>query len=145
MKKTILSLSVVAISLAFSNDINMGESIFNDKSLKDGDYINDSVALTPKQKALIDIAKRKQKEAEEQIAILEEENAQLQQNRNYQENYQREAYNKEQAYAECRTHASEHNAENMRIISHNCNFFSCAAKSKDGLIVYTPSQNYIVK
>ena len=58
MKKTILSLSVIAISLAFSNDINMGESIFNDKSLKDGDYINDSVALTPKQKALIDIAKR---------------------------------------------------------------------------------------
>ena len=100
MKKTILSLSVVAISFAFSNDINMGESIFNDKSLKDGDYINDSVALTPKQKALIDIAKRKQKEAEEQIAILEEENAQLQQNRNYQENYQREAYSQEQAYSQ---------------------------------------------
>ena len=100
MKKTILSLSVVAISFAFSNDINMGESIFNDKSLKDGDYINDSVVLTPKQKALMDIAKRKQKEAEEQIAILEEENAQLQQNRNYQENYQREAYNQEQAYSQ---------------------------------------------
>ena len=100
MKKTILSLSVIAISLAFSNDINMGESIFNDKSLKDGDYINDSVALTPKKKALIDIAKRKQKEAEDQIAILEEENAQLQQNRNYQENYQREAYNQEQAYSQ---------------------------------------------
>ena len=59
--------------------------------------------------------------------------------------YKKCSYNKEQAYAKCRTHASEHNAENMRIISHNCNFFSCAAKSKEGLIVYTPSQNYIVK
>ena len=58
MKKTILSLSIIAINFAFSNDINMGESIFNDKSLKDGDYINDSVVLTPKQKALMDIAKR---------------------------------------------------------------------------------------
>ena len=51
--------------------------------------------------------------------------------------YKKCSYNKEQAY--------EHNAENMRIISHNCNFFSCAAKNKEGLIVYTPSQNYIVK
>lgn len=96
MKKTILSLSIIAISFAFSNDINMGESIFNDKSLKDGDYINDSVVLTPKQKALIDIAKRKQKEAEEQIAILEEENAKLQENRNYQENHQKQAYSQEE-------------------------------------------------
>lgn len=96
MKKTILSLSIIAISFAFSNDINMGESIFNDKSLKDGDYINDSVVLTPKQKALMDIAKRKQKEAEEQIAILEEENAKLQENRNHQENYQKQAYSQEE-------------------------------------------------
>ena len=59
--------------------------------------------------------------------------------------YKKCSYNKKQAYAECRTHAAEHNADNMRIISHNCNFFSCAAKSKEGLIVYTPSQNYIVK
>ena len=29
MKKTILSLSVIAISLAFSNDINMGEKYKN--------------------------------------------------------------------------------------------------------------------
>lgn len=59
--------------------------------------------------------------------------------------YKKCSYNKKQAYAECRTHASEHNAENMRIISHNCNFFSCAAKSKDGLIVYTHAITYIVK
>ena len=59
--------------------------------------------------------------------------------------YKKCSYNKKQAYAECRTHASEHNAKNMRIISHNCNFFSCAARNKEGLIVYTPSQNYIVK
>ena len=59
--------------------------------------------------------------------------------------YKKCSYNKEQAYAECRTHAANYGADNMRIISHNCNFFSCAAKSKEGLIVYTPSQNYIVK
>ena len=59
--------------------------------------------------------------------------------------YKKCSYNKEQAYAECRTHAANHGADNMRIISHNCNFFSCAAQSKEGLIVYTPSQNYIVK
>ena len=52
---------------------------------------------------------------------------------------------KKQAYAECRTHAANHGAENMRIISHNCNFFSCAAKSKYGLIVYTHANTYIVK
>lgn len=59
--------------------------------------------------------------------------------------YKKCSYNKEQAYAECRTHAERNGADNMRIISHNCNFFSCAAKSKEGLIVYTPSHNYIVK
>ena len=59
--------------------------------------------------------------------------------------YKKCSYNKEQAYAECRTHAERNGADNMRIISHNCNFFSCAAKSKEGLIVYTPSQNYLVK
>lgn len=59
--------------------------------------------------------------------------------------YKKCSYNKEQAYAECRTHAERNGAENMRIITHNCNFFSCAAKSKEGLIVYTPSHNYIVK
>lgn len=59
--------------------------------------------------------------------------------------YKRCSYNKQQAYAECRTHAERNGADNMRIISHNCNFFSCAAKSKEGIIVYTPSQNYIVK
>lgn len=59
--------------------------------------------------------------------------------------YKKCSYNKEQAYEECRTHAAEHNADNMRIISHNCNFFSCAAKSKDGLIVYTHANTYIVK
>lgn len=59
--------------------------------------------------------------------------------------YKKCSYNKEQAYAECRTHAERNGAENMKIISHNCNFFSCAAKSKEGLIVYTPCQNYIVK
>ena len=59
--------------------------------------------------------------------------------------YKKSSYNKKQAYAECRTHAERNGADNMRIISHNCNFFSCAAQSKEGLIVYTPSQNYIVK
>ena len=59
--------------------------------------------------------------------------------------YKKCSYNKKQAYAECRTHSANLGAENMRIIGHNCNFFSCAAKSKYGLIVYTPSQNYIVK
>ena len=59
--------------------------------------------------------------------------------------YKKCSYNKKQAYAECRTHSANLGAEHMRIISHNCNFFSCAAKSKYGLIVYTPSQNYIVK
>ena len=59
--------------------------------------------------------------------------------------YKKCSYNKKQAYAECRTHASEHNAENMRIISHTCNFFSCAARNKDGLIVYTHANTYIVK
>lgn len=59
--------------------------------------------------------------------------------------YKKCSYNKKQAYAECRTHAESHGADNIRIISHNCNFFSCAAKSEEGLIVYTPSQNYIVK
>ena len=59
--------------------------------------------------------------------------------------YKKCSYNKEHAYEECRTHAERNGAENMRIIGHNCNFFSCAAKSKEGLIVYTPSHNYIVK
>ena len=59
--------------------------------------------------------------------------------------YKKCSYNKKQAYAECRTHAERNGADNMRIISHNCNFFSCAAKSKEGLIVYTYSNTYIVK
>lgn len=59
--------------------------------------------------------------------------------------YKKCSYNKEQAYAECRTHASEHNAENMRIIGCNSHIFSCAAKSKEGLIVYTHANTYIVK
>ena len=59
--------------------------------------------------------------------------------------YKKCSYYKKQAYAECRTHAANHGAENMRIISHNCNFFSCAAKSKEGLIVYTHANTYIVK
>ena len=59
--------------------------------------------------------------------------------------YKKCSYNKEQAYAECRTHATEHNAENMRIIGGNSHIFSCAAKSKEGLIVYTYSNIYIVK
>lgn len=59
--------------------------------------------------------------------------------------YKNPSSNKKQAYNDCTEDAEKHNAENMRIISHNCNFFSCAAKSKEGLIVYTPSQNYMVK
>ena len=59
--------------------------------------------------------------------------------------YKKCSYNKKQAYAECRTHASEHNAENMRIIGHNSSMFSCAARNKEGLIVYTHANTYIVK
>ena len=59
--------------------------------------------------------------------------------------YKKCSYNKEQAYAECRTHAERNGADNMRIISHNCNFFSCAARNKEGLIVYTHANTYIVK
>lgn len=59
--------------------------------------------------------------------------------------YKKCSYNKKQAYAECRTHAANHGADNMRIISNNCNFFSCAAKSKEVLIVYTHANTYIVK
>ena len=59
--------------------------------------------------------------------------------------YKKCSYNKKQAYAECRTHASEHNAENMRIIGHNSSVFSCAARNKEGLIVYTHANTYIVK
>ena len=59
--------------------------------------------------------------------------------------YKKCSYNKKRAYAECRTHASEHNAENMRIIGHNSSVFSCAARNKEGLIVYTHANTYIVK
>ena len=52
---------------------------------------------------------------------------------------------KKQAYAECRTHAASLGAENMRIIGGNSRIFSCAAKSKEGLIVYTHANTYIVK
>ena len=59
--------------------------------------------------------------------------------------YKNLSSNKMQAYTDCMEDAENHGAENMRIIGHNCNFFSCAAKSKEGLIVYTPSHNYLVK
>ena len=59
--------------------------------------------------------------------------------------YKTPSCNKMHAYNDCMEDAEKHNAENMRIIGHNCNFFSCAARNKDGLIVYTPSHNYIVK
>ena len=59
--------------------------------------------------------------------------------------YKKCSYNKTQAYAECRTHAASLGAENMRIIGGNSHIFSCAAKSKEGLIVYTYSNIYIVK
>ena len=59
--------------------------------------------------------------------------------------YKKCSYNKEQAYAECRTHAASLGAENMRIIGGNSCIFSCAAKSKEGIIVYTYSNIYIVK
>ena len=59
--------------------------------------------------------------------------------------YKKCSYYKKQAYAECRTHAANHGAENMRIIGHNSSVFSCAARNKDGLIVYTHANTYIVK
>lgn len=59
--------------------------------------------------------------------------------------YKNPSSNKMHAYYDCMEDAEKHNAENMRIIAHNCNFFSCAAKSKDGLIVYTHANTYIVK
>ena len=71
MKKTILSLSLIAISMAFSaeaeNNLNMGEDIFNENIIDGNNFVNDNLALTPKQKARIDIAKRKQREAEEEV------------------------------------------------------------------------------
>ena len=60
MKKTLISF-VTAISIAFSAD--MGEDIFNNNTLGDGNYINDNVALTPKQKALMEAVKRKEQKA----------------------------------------------------------------------------------
>ena len=59
--------------------------------------------------------------------------------------YKKCSYYKKQAYAECRTHAANHGAENMRIIGHNSSVFSCAARNKEGLIVYTHANTYIVK
>ena len=59
--------------------------------------------------------------------------------------YKNPSCNKMQAYNDCMEDAESHGADNMRIISHNCNFFSCAANSKDGLIVYTHANTYIVK
>lgn len=90
MKKTILSLSLIAISMAFSaeaeNNLNMGEDIFNENIIDGNNFVNDNLALTPKQKARIDIAKRKQREAEEEVERLQAENLQLQENINYQNN-----------------------------------------------------------
>ena len=59
--------------------------------------------------------------------------------------YKNPSYNKMQAYNDCIEDAENHGAENMRILRHNCNFFSCAAKSNEGLIVYTHANTYIVK
>ena len=59
--------------------------------------------------------------------------------------YKKCSYNKKQAYAECRTHAASLGAENMRIIGGNSRIFSCAARNKEGLIVYTHANTYIVK
>lgn len=59
--------------------------------------------------------------------------------------YKKCSYNKKQAYAECRTHAASLGAENMRIIGNNSSVFSCAARNKEGLIVYTHANTYIVK
>ena len=59
--------------------------------------------------------------------------------------YKKCSYNKKPAYAECRTHAANHGAENMGIIGHNSSIFSCAARNKEGLIVYTHANTYIVK
>ena len=59
--------------------------------------------------------------------------------------YKTPSCNKMQAYKDCMKDAENHGAENMRIIGHNSSVFSCAAKSKDGLIVYTHANTYIVK
>ena len=59
--------------------------------------------------------------------------------------YKNPSCNKKQAYNDCMEDAEKHNADNMRIIGHNHSVFSCAAKSKDGLIVYTHANTYIVK
>ena len=59
--------------------------------------------------------------------------------------YKNPSYNKMQAYYDCIFHAENHGAENMRIIGHNSSIFSCAARNKDGLIVYTHANTYIVK
>ena len=54
--------------------------------------------------------------------------------------YKNPSYNKMQAYNDC-----IEDAENMRIIGHNSSIFSCAARNKEGLIVYTHANTYIVK
>ena len=59
--------------------------------------------------------------------------------------YKTPSCNKMHAYYDCMKDAENHGAENMRIIGHNCNFFSCAARNKEGLIVYTHANTYIVK
>ena len=59
--------------------------------------------------------------------------------------YKTPSCNKMQAYYDCMEDAENHGAENMRIIGHNSSIFSCAAKSKEGLIVYTHANTYIVK
>lgn len=91
MKKILLSY-IVAINILFSADtqnnqeiLNMGEDIFNENILGDGQYVNENVALTPKQKARIDIAKRKQRQAEEELEKVKEENQKLQENINYKQ------------------------------------------------------------
>lgn len=84
MKKTLISF-VTAISIAFSAD--MGEDIFNNNALGDGNYINDNVALTPKQKALMEAVKRKEQKAREEIISAEEEVKLLQENLQFQNSF----------------------------------------------------------
>ena len=59
--------------------------------------------------------------------------------------YKTPSRKKMQAYYDCMEDAEKHNADNMRIIGHNSSIFSCAARNKEGLIVYTHANTYIVK
>lgn len=59
--------------------------------------------------------------------------------------YSNYSYAKENAYLHCVSVMNELSGYNMRIISHNCNFFTVAFLIKNGLVVITPYDKYVIK